>query len=256
MERRNKLMQLILDKISVPTESPRISRPRLLNKLNRSLTSCNSTVINGRAGTGKTLLATEFARRCGCKVAWYKVDASDSDPRIFFQYLIASISKYRPNFCKGWLDNWLKKVTKADIPQLAESLVYELLKQKETPLLIVIDDLHLLYDEEWVVPFLSRLVPLLPAEAHLMIIGRILPPAPLWRMRSKQTLSVIEEPTLAFTLEETVTLCDSYGVDEATASEIFEQTRGRAYQITVLAKRSAANSQRKLGNRLPQQVCA
>jgi LuxR family maltose regulon positive regulatory protein len=249
-------MQLILEKLSIPGESPRISRPRLLNRLSRSLTSCNSTVINGRAGTGKTLLATEFARRCGRCVAWYKVDASDSDPRVFFQYLIASISSYRPNFCKGWLDNWLKKVTKADIPQLAESLVYELLKQKEAPLLMVIDDLHLLYDEEWVVPFLSRLVPLLPAEAHLMIVGRILPPAPLWRMRSKQTLSVIDESSLAFTLEETVMLCDSYGVGEATATEIFEQTRGRAFQINLLAKRSSASNHRKLGNTLPQQVCA
>lgn len=249
-------MQLILDKISVPTESPRISRPRLLNKLSRSLHSCNSTVINGRAGTGKTLLATEFARRSGRNVAWYKVDASDSDPRVFFQYLIASISKYSPDFCQEWPDNWLKKVTKTEIPKLAESLVYELLKQKEMPLLIVIDDLHLLYDEEWLMPFLSRLVPLLPQEVHLMIIGRILPPAPLWRMRSKQMLSVIEEPSLAFTPEETLILCDSYGIGEAAASEIFEQTRGRAFQITVLAKRSAANNQRKMGSRLPQQACA
>jgi LuxR family transcriptional regulator, maltose regulon positive regulatory protein len=249
-------MQLILDKISVPTESPRISRPRLLNKLSRSLTSCNSTVINGRAGTGKTLLATEFARRSGRNVAWYKVDASDSDPQVFFQYLITSISEHRPNFGKAWLDQWLKKVTKADIPQLAESLVYELLKDKEAPLLMVIDDLHLLYDEEWVVPFISRLVPLLPAEAHLMIVGRILPPAPLWRMRSKQMLSVIEEPSLAFTLEETLALCDSYGVSESAASEIFEQTRGRAFQITILAKRNAANNQRKTSSRLPQQICA
>jgi LuxR family maltose regulon positive regulatory protein len=249
-------MQLILDKISVPTELPRISRPRLLNKLSRSLTSCNSTVINGRAGTGKTLLATEFARRSGRNVAWYKVDASDSDPRVFFQYLIASISKHSPDFCQGWPDNWLKEVTQSNIPQLAESLVYELLKHKEMPLLIVIDDLHLLYDEEWLVPFLSRLVPLLPQEVHLIIVGRILPPAPLWRMRSKQMLSVIEEPTLAFTAEETLVLCDSYGVGEAAAAEIFAQTRGRAFQITVLAKRNAANNQRKMGSRLPQQACA
>jgi LuxR family transcriptional regulator, maltose regulon positive regulatory protein len=247
-------MQLILDKISLPPQAPRISRPRLLNKLSHSLASCNSTVINGRAGTGKTLLAADFARRCGRSVAWYKVDASDSDPRIFFQYLIASICKHRPNFCKGGLGNSLKKVTKADIPQLAESFVYELLQLPGNPLLLVIDDLHLVYDEEWVVPFFSRLAPLLPQEAHLMILGRILPPAPLWRMRSKQTLSVIDESSLAFTLEEAAMLCDSYGVCVSVAAEIFEQTRGRAAQIKTLAKRISANGQRKVCNRLPQQV--
>jgi ATP/maltotriose-dependent transcriptional regulator MalT len=106
------------------------------------------------------------------------------------------------------------------------------------------------------VPFLSRLVPLLPADAHLMIVGRILPPAPLWRMRSKQILSVIEEASLAFTLEETAQLCDSYGIGNTIASEIFEQTRGRAFQITLLAKRSNAANHRKLGNRMQRQVCA
>lgn len=249
-------MRLILDKISQPAQSPRISRPRLLNKLSRSLASCNSTVINGRAGTGKTLLAADFARRCGRSVAWYKVDASDSDPHIFFQYLIASVRHHRPNFCKGWLDRSLKNVTKTDIPQLAESFVYELLQHTGNPLLLVIDDLHLVYDEEWVVPFFSRLAPLLPAEAHLMILGRILPPAPLWRMRSKQTLSVIDEPSLTFTLEEAGLLCASYGVCESMVTEIYDQSRGRAAQLKALAKRAGVNGQRTVCNSLPHQLYA
>jgi LuxR family maltose regulon positive regulatory protein len=250
------LMQLILDKISLPAQSPRISRPRLLNKLSRSLATCNSTVVNGRAGTGKTLLAADFARHCGRSVAWYKVDASDSDPQVFFQYLIASVSQHRPNFCKTWLKHSLKNVTRTDIPQLAESFVYELLQHTGNPLLLVIDDLHLVYDEEWVVPFFSRLAPLLPAEAHLLILGRILPPAPLWRMRSKQTLSVIDESSLAFTLEEATLLCASYGVCESAVAEIYEQSRGRAAQLKALAKRISVNGQRGVCNSLPHQLYA
>ena len=42
---------------------------------------------------------------------------------------------------------------------LAEELVFQLAEQKSEPLLIVIEDLHLVYDAEWVVPFFSRLLP-------------------------------------------------------------------------------------------------
>src|SRR5690242_3968782 len=138
-------MQIIQDKISVPGESPRISRMRLLNRLTGSLATCHSTVINGRAGSGKTLLAADFAKHCGRRIAWYKVDASDSDPRVFFHYLIASIGQHRPDFCKQWLGEWLDLLTTADIPMLAESIVYDLLEQGGEPLLIVLDDLHRIY---------------------------------------------------------------------------------------------------------------
>ena len=123
-----------------------------------------------------------------------------------------------------------------DIPLLAEAFVYELLEHKGEPLLIVIDDLHLVYDAEWVVPFFRRLLPLLPAEAHTLITGRCLPPAPLWRMRSKQTLCVIEEPTLLFTQLEATRLFSSYGISEAQAIAAFKQTHGRASSLDATAR--------------------
>jgi LuxR family maltose regulon positive regulatory protein len=252
--KERKVMHIIQDKISLPTESPRLSRTRLLNRLTRSLAACNSTVINGRAGSGKTLLAADFARRCGRQIAWYKVDASDSDPRVFFHYLIASIREHRPNFYDHWLEQWLKLFATGDIPLLAESFVYELLQHTGEPLLIVLDDLHRIYDEDWVMPFFSRLAPLLPAEAHLMILGRILPPAPLWRMRSKQTLSVIDELSLAFTLEETASLCVSQGVSEAAAAEIYQQSRGRAMQVQALIRQRGSSDPCGTCGHLPQQV--
>ena len=37
---------------------------------------------------------------CGRRVAWYKIDAPDADPVIFFNYLIKSIQECRPSFGK------------------------------------------------------------------------------------------------------------------------------------------------------------
>jgi ATP/maltotriose-dependent transcriptional regulator MalT len=229
-------MQIILDKITTRCEQPRLSRARLLNTLHGSLANCTSTIINGRAGTGKTLLAADFARRSGRRVAWYKVDASDFDLQVFFKYLVASVQQWRPGFGHEALMQLVQAATLEDIPLLAEAFVYELLEQKGEPLLIVIDDLHLVYDAEWVVPLFRRLLPLLPVEAHMLITGRSLPPAPLWRMRSKQTLCVIEEPTLLFTQLEATRLFSSYGLSEVQASAALKQTHGRASTLDVMAR--------------------
>ncbi len=235
-------MQLILDKITTPCELPTVTRTRLLAVLEESLATCTSTVVNGRAGTGKTSLATDFAHNCGRLVAWYKVDASDSGLRIFFQYLVESVRRQRPDFGHEALTRLLDETaTIEDVPLLAEAFVYELLESSAQPLLIVIDDLHLVYDAEWVVPFFRRLLPLLPMDAHILITGRSLPPAPLWRMRSKQMLCVVEEPMLAFTEEETKRLFEAYGLTEREVKDALVETHGRAAVLDALARLKRAS---------------
>ena len=221
------MVQFIPDKIAPPGELPRVTRARLLASLKESLDGCNSTIIQGRAGTGKSMLATDFARQCGRRVAWYKVEAPESELPTFFQYLCASVCAERPGFGQRIFERLGETVRFEDVPLLVEYFVYELLESNE-PLLVVIDDLHLVYDAEWMVPFFRRLLPLLPPEVHFLLIGRSLPPTPLWRMRSKQTLCVIDESALAFTLQEARKLFTSYGLSGERAESLLVETRGRA----------------------------
>lgn len=238
-------MQIILDKITAPAEKPRIARTRLLSTLHGSLNNCTSTIINGRAGTGKTLLVADYASRCGRRVAWYKVDASDGDIKVFFKYLIESVRRERPGFGEGTLTELVERAALEDMPLLAEAFVYELLEQNGDPLLIVLEDLHLIYDAEWVVPFFRRLLPLLPMDAHMLITGRSLPPAPLWRMRSKQMLCVIEEQTLCFTQREAMKLFASYGLSKSQSDIAWRQTHGRASILDAKA-RTLAEAQQEI----------
>lgn len=228
-------MELVVEKILRPTQTPGVSRPRLLTILEQSLSSCASTIISGRAGTGKTALAVDFSRKCRRPAAWYKVDAPDADLRIFFQYLIASIQKYRTAFGSETLTQLVKMAELNNIPMLAEAFVYELAEGESSPLLIVIEDLHLVCDSEWLVPFLSRLLPLLPSEVHMLITSRTMPPAPFWRMRSKQTLMVIDEEALAFTRSEAGKLFESHGLSNEQASIALDHTHGRAAALAAFA---------------------
>ena len=234
IEVRAPQVELITEKVSIPSRLPAVSRPRVLGLLENSLKSCTSTILSGRAGTGKTTLAVDFAWNCGRSVAWYKVDAPEGDLEIFFQYLIASIRKQRPSFGRTFMD-LVRGTPPEKISLLAEVFVFELAEGGGNPLLIVIDDLHLVCDSPWLVPFFKRLMPLLPEDVHLLITSRTLPPAPLWRMRSKQTLSVIEEETLAFTRSEAILLFKKHGLSPEQASIALDHTHGRASALTRFA---------------------
>jgi LuxR family transcriptional regulator, maltose regulon positive regulatory protein len=227
-------MDLIRSKTSVPNESPLVPRRRLLEMLQESLNCCNSTIITGRAGTGKTILAADFARYCGRRVAWYKVDAPDADLWIFLDYFMKSLVRTRPEFGGEALMRAIWASPRVNLSTLAEAFV-DALQQQNDPLLIVIDDLHLIYDADWVVPFIHRMLPLLPVEVHLLILGRSLPPAPLWRLRSKQRLCVIDEPLLAFSTDEAIKLFANYGLSAQQAAVALVQTRGRAAALHTVA---------------------
>ena len=233
-------MTLVLDKINVPQEVPRVSRARLLAVLEESMECCNSSVVSGRAGTGKTLLATDFARRAGRRIAWYKVDSADADLQVFMQYLVAAVRAQHPGFGRKTLALLPTTRTPAEAALLAESFVYEMtMLEASEPLLVVIDDLHLVYDADWFVPFFHRLLPLLPAEAHILLLGRTLPPAPLWRLRSKQTLRVIDEAALLFTQTEAAELLTSHGLGVEAAPSVWTTARGRAAALDAAARELA-----------------
>ena len=228
--------KIILEKIVVPSPTGCVPRPRLEALMNQSLRSCTATVLSGRAGSGKTTLAIDFSEKSGRSVAWYKVDAPESKLGVFFGYLISSIRTQRPGFGGYALSSLLQQDPDlSQISHLAEVFVFELERHSGTPLLLVIEDLHLVCDADWVVPFFRRLLPLLPADVHLLITSRTLPPAPLWRMRSKQTLSVIDEETLSFTREETIRLYEQYGLSREQASIALDHSHGRAAALSSLA---------------------
>ncbi len=224
---------LIHEKIAVSDSLPRVSRPRLLKLLAENAVSCNATIINGRAGTGKTTLAVDFARHAGRAVCWYKVDAADSDLRLFCKYLSTTVRAQHSSMNTERLLQ-LTETVESDRPELlAEAFVFQLSEGAVEPLLIVVEDLHLVYDADWVVPFFRRLLPLLPAQVHLLITCRSLPPAPLWRLRSKQMLRVVEETELAFNLDEAISLFESLGAEPARLA--WHQTNGRAATIAEFA---------------------
>jgi ATP/maltotriose-dependent transcriptional regulator MalT len=85
----------------------------------------------------------------------------------------------------------------------------------------------------------------------MLILGRGLPPAPMWRLRSKQRLFVINEHMLAFTQAEAEELFSSYGLGAEEARMALERTGGRAAGLHAAAIRGFVG----LGAPAPSPAC-
>ena len=71
---------IIEEKFRLPAVGPILSRARLLELLNRSIGQYGATLVSGRAGTGKTTLAAEFAGNQE-KASWCTIEPADADWR-------------------------------------------------------------------------------------------------------------------------------------------------------------------------------
>ena len=225
-------VHILHEKLEIPRCAGLIERPRLIEKLERSLSHFAATLVSGRAGTGKTSIAAAYARTRK-RVAWLTVESSDIDWNVFASYLAASVHRVAES--KKAVGDSLHAVTNSSPAAMAIFLyvissVLETDEKDERPLL-VLDGIDHLFDADWFGEFFNILQPSLSETADVLLLCRSRPPNPLWRLRSKQQLDVIDEKTLAFDRNETILLLKQAGRSQAEAVRIHAETFGRVSKL-------------------------
>ena len=182
-----------------------------------------ATLISGRAGTGKTALAADFARDRS-NVSWFSVEPADIDWREFTAGYSASL------FGKGRF----RYAASADMPDSVEISEYLTrcfakfrTKRSAAPRLIILDNVHHLFDARWFTYFFQQLITSIDESARLLMLCRSKPSAPLWRLRSKQMLNVIDENMLDLTPEEAVAVGRLRGISDERAHAALKRSYGR-----------------------------
>src|SRR5215213_5588665 len=225
-------VHILNEKIEVPHCPRLIERPRLIEKLDRSLSHFAATLVSGRAGTGKTSIAAAYARTRK-RTAWFTVESSDINWNVFASYLAASVLRVIGS--KKAVGDSLPAVTNSSPAAMATfllNIVSELeIAEKDDRPLLVLDGMHHLFDADWFGGFFNILQPSLSQTADLLLLCRSKPPYPLWRLRSKQQLDVIDEKTLAFDQHETILLLKQVGRSQAEAVRIHAETFGRVSKL-------------------------
>ena len=87
---------LLATKLHVSRPRPGfVPRPRLAGRLEEGLAR-GLVLVCAPAGSGKTVLLADWARRENRPVAWLSLDTGDNDPARFWRYVAAALDRVRP----------------------------------------------------------------------------------------------------------------------------------------------------------------
>ncbi|HLA31640.1 MAG TPA: LuxR C-terminal-related transcriptional regulator [Pseudomonas sp.] len=180
------------------------------------------------AGFGKTSALVALAKAqalAGCAVAWLSLGPGDDEPSRFLLQLIETLARLLPGVgveAQAYLQNTMR----VPVAAVMESLLVDL-AQLETPLLLVLDDLHLIQDGE-LIAALNRLIKFAPAGFTLAIGSRSQPALNLATLRAKGLLVEIGEQELRLSKTETRDYLARSGLqlDAVAFSTLYNQTEG------------------------------
>lgn len=227
--RQSDELHLLAEKLEIPKAEQYLARPRLSEALTKSLDKFGTTLITGRAGTGKTALAVDFAALYK-RTAWLRIDSADADWKIFARYFSACLDRLAARK-KSAASAFERK----NVSQFTENKLgrLRLSNQKNAPpTLIVVDNLHHIFDAVWFEDFFPTLLYSLPPKTHLLLLARGTPALPLWRLRSKQILGVVDEKLLAFNIAETNRLFEEFAPSAKTKpAQAFADSFGRISRL-------------------------
>lgn len=226
------------------------------------------TLISAPVGFGKTTLVCEWlhelritnyelresargeptsvhlnAKSANPAVAWLSLDDEDNDLARFLAYLIAALQSCQARLGMAALD----LLTAPQAPQTTAILTLLLneLSRLETPILLVLDDYHVITSAP-IHAALTFLLDHLPPTLRLIIATRTDPPLPLARWRVRRQLAEMRVADLRFSAAETAAfLQQSMGLQlsEQTIATLMQRTEGwvAALQLVALSMRGRAD---------------
>jgi ATP/maltotriose-dependent transcriptional regulator MalT len=235
---------LLRSKLEIPTLGNGIERHRIQTLLTRSIDQFPATLICGRSGTGKTSIAAELAKRSG-NVSWFTVESADREWPVFSCYfrdmILANTDKGDGSTASG---SEPQEPSEFEVARFVlNSFKASFKSNQPSPRLLVLDDIHHIFDSDWFDNFFELLLYSLPEDCRLLMLCRSKPPGPLWRLRSKQMLNVIDEKVIEFSRKETEELFAQYGLSAEIARAAHRPCYGRVSRLTEFAEQASERDQ-------------
>jgi LuxR family transcriptional regulator, maltose regulon positive regulatory protein len=224
-----------------PTRPGLVSRVQLLDCLEASGTA-PVVALCAPAGYGKTVLAAEWAKRDPRPFVWLSIDRHDNDPTVLLTYLAVGLDRVEPidPTVLGVLASRGASISQTVLPRLGAALA-----SKALPVVVVLDDVHLLHDQESL-DAVAVLVDHLPTGSQLAVLSREKPPLPMARWRAEGRLAELGPRELAMSPPEAGSLLRAAGVElsDAEAAELTRRAEGWPVALYLAALANKASGQR------------
>lgn len=205
-------------KLSIPRLSQTVvERSHLCTILNASV-DVPVTAVTAPAGYGKTTIVAQWAATSGFPVSWISLGPEDNHPSKFLMYLVTAIKAADPDSLQRVLDN-----ASQDLQETVE-LIINAMSLATRHFFIVFDDFHSITNPEILQSF-SFLMNHLPAQAHIVIVGRSIPTLQLGRLRANDALREIDVADLAFSVDESLAFRSASGISEVDEAQWVDLTR-------------------------------
>ncbi len=217
-----------------------VDRARLVDMLDAG-SGARLVLVSAPAGFGKTTLVADWLSResmAEWATAWLSLGPTDDDPRTFLSYLVAALESVAPDAVAG-------AVALVSTPDgAAVDVLIELingLQASSQPVLLVLDDVHVLHDPE-IAEAIEFLVEHLPPTLRIVIVSRSDPTLPLARMRARGDLVEIRASDLRFNADEAAEYLETsmgLDLDGAQVATLERRTEGwiAALQLAALSLR-------------------
>jgi len=229
-----------------PLPSSLTPRPHLVERLNAGLEAGHKlTLVSAPAGFGKTTLLCEWFEHWGKAttgstpgLSWLSLDESDNDPARFWSYLIGALQTVHPSVGEAvlpMLDSLAPSLTSSAVHDgaggmqaLLVGLINELVAAGPEPLVLILDDLHVLHERR-IHDALAFLVEHLPPHVHVVLASRADPPWPLARLRARRQMTELRTEDLRFSPDEAATFMNhTLGIElpEKDVATLDDRTEG------------------------------
>lgn len=221
-------------RLHAPQPSGLVHRPRLVDEL---VAQHPVTLVTAPAGSGKTVLATDWATSAVARkqpVAWLSLEPDDDQPFQFWSAVLASLDRVVSASVRRDLGAFSPPMRGCE-PRFIHAVCDALLDEPTAPWM-VLDDIHRLTDPD-VLAGLEVLLSRAGEAAQLILLGRTAPPLGLPRLRLEGKLGEVTATDLAFTVVEAQALLahDTATVDASRVEELVAWTEGWAAGLRLAA---------------------
>jgi LuxR family transcriptional regulator, maltose regulon positive regulatory protein len=215
---------LVASKLRPPLIRPgTVPRSSLIEQLARG-DSCPIVSVVAPAGYGKTTLLSQWAECSGQSFAWVSVDEGDNDAKVLLSYVAEALDAVEPIGQRVFdaLASPVSSVPGSVVPRLGSAF-----SSMTSPVVLVLDDVHLLYDRECRVA-LSVLADHVPGGSRLAFAGRAEPPLRIARLRAEGKITEIGPDDLSLTRDEASSLLRNVNLTlgEEEVAELHKRTEG------------------------------
>jgi LuxR family maltose regulon positive regulatory protein len=193
--------------LPLPPLPPRhVPRPRLTSVLTNAV-DLPLVLISAGAGTGKTVLLSEWAQCGGVSVAWFAPRPEDNDPRRFWRQLRSALH------ASGVLadDDSATSTPSDSARESVAALLRDIRPPPTTTLALIIDDAHVLTHPD-ILAGLDSIIQAGHPRLHMILAARSDPMLPLHRYRLAGQMFERRAVDLAMTEPEARAMLAAHGV--------------------------------------------